>query len=181
MDETLSPVFGPDRNFNNSSYPLLYKNFADACRINSSKYFDNPETDEIETREKKFDAAFLKTIRTLSRKSGPLMEQWTWGSVHKGSFIIPNQNSNFFSGFSSIKDIPFPGGPDTIQKSSFSRSLQPLIGTSVKGYFDKNNSKIEMDFSISTSELSDFYYGKTGSISQFDMNKTDIIHKSLIE
>ncbi|UXX80374.1 penicillin acylase family protein [Reichenbachiella carrageenanivorans] len=57
------------------SYQLLFAN-------DSSRWWDNPHTPEIETRSQIITTAFTDGLIELEKQLGKDMSQWTWGRVH---------------------------------------------------------------------------------------------------
>lgn len=148
------------------NYYLLTDNFLKMLQDDKSLLFDDKSTREkVETRDMIFDRAFLKSMRFLNRRFGPIMESWKWGMLHRGQFAIPLTRDGTFltKNLYKIKERIFSGGNGTLLKSSInandgmsvrdctalswigdfaSPSLFPSFGISLNPrseYFDNDN------------------------------------------
>jgi penicillin amidase len=133
-------------------WDLLAPQFLALIKENKSPLFDDITTFATEYRENIFDRAFLNTMRFLNRTQGPDMNDWSWGSVHRGHFFIPGAKDQ-------MEDQPFEGGCDTMLLGSLEYCLTPVEATSLYGFFGIEESFVKMNFSYSTNPGSKFYYG----------------------
>jgi penicillin amidase len=133
-------------------WDLLAPQFLTLVKENKSPLFDDGTTFATEYREAIFDRAFLNTMRFLNRTLGPDMNDWSWGTVHRGHFFIPGGNDK-------IEDQPFEGGCDTLLLGSLESGLKPVDVTSISGFFGIEESFVSMSFAYSTNPGSKFYYG----------------------
>ncbi|HPI88768.1 MAG TPA: penicillin acylase family protein [Spirochaetota bacterium] len=148
------------------NYVHLLPSFLKAVVHSASPFFDDSETYAIEGRDAIFDRSFLETMRALNRKNGPIMDEWKWGSFHRGHFNIPFSEKSLVSRIIyKISDGPIPGGNSTVCYSSTSRDLRPLGRSSLIGYYYHDSAGFTMNYSYSINPMSPFYYGKMGMVS----------------
>ncbi len=143
------------------NYTLLLEKFYELVKRGDSPIFDNKNSENTETLEITFDRAFIKSMRALNRKYGPIMDKWKWGTIHKGHYEIPLSETSLLNQFIyKIKDTPFNGGISTVKNGKTDKDMRPALVTSLSGIYHRD-SKIFMNFSYSTTPLSEFYYGKS--------------------
>jgi penicillin G amidase len=133
-------------------WDLLAPKFYILVENNKSPIFDDRTTYAIEYSESIFDRAFLTTMRFFNRKLGTDINNWSWGSLHRGRFSVPGRAEK-------AGDIPFDGGSDTLYRGSLGTSLEPVEVTSLMGMFGVEESVLFMNFTYSTDPRSAFYYG----------------------
>ncbi|HOP63015.1 MAG TPA: penicillin acylase family protein [Spirochaetota bacterium] len=160
---------------------LFYDKFYHIFDKNLSNIFDDTGTDQIETRESIFDRAFLKSMRYLNRKNGPLMDKWKWGEINKNYYRIPNVTSSIYTRIYKLNEIPDNGAPDTLYYTSLDRNLKPVAATALTGLMTDDKFCFRMNFTYSSSVLSDFYYGKDYKIKTNDSQKEKISYKTVIQ
>jgi len=160
LSEMLKDEFGYmiDEILENS--PLLLDSFYKAAQEKQSYYFDDIKTDSVESSEEIFDRAFLKTMREISRKRGPIMNDWTWGSIHRTHYRLPIKKSFTSKMYYDLKEQAYDGGTMTIYNNNTGSDLIPMSNTSLLAVFSREKTAIAMDFAYSINPLSDFYYGK---------------------
>jgi len=162
------------------NYTLVTDNFFDFTKLSTNPYFDDITTDGTkEDMDTIFIKAFIKTMRSLNRKKGPIMDDWKWGSVHSGHYNIPVRQLNFLSNLLfSLKDRGFSGGNDTLHYSAYSSKTKPSMVTSIKGFFRDNQGEIYMNFDYSITPLSEFYKGnkvKRGFVDFISIKKDHVL------
>ena len=146
------------------NYHLLEDNFYRMVTAKGSMFFDDTATENIESREFIFDRAFLKSMRWLNRQRGPIMNDWTWGSIHKGHYRIPIEEKTLASRYIyEISDRAISGTYGTIYNDSAGHSLVPGNNTSLLGVLDNEKIHAAADFSCSVNPMSQFYYGREQS------------------
>ncbi len=161
IDETFRDEFGNDTDSLLHNSDLIYGDFYQIFTKNLTGVFDNIKTDQIETRETIFDKAFLKSLRYLSRKKGPLMDEWKWGDLNQNYYKIPNITNSIFSIFFKMDQIPANGSSDSLYCSVFGQDFSPVSATSLTGVMADNSFRFRMNYGYSSSLVSKFYYGKT--------------------
>lgn len=180
INDTFRDELGNDTDsFLKYSY-LLYDDFHEILNKNTSFVFDNIITDQIETRESIFDRAFLNSMRSLGRKTGPLMENWAWGELTKTFFKIPNITSSIYTRFYRINETPVNGAPDSLYYLSFSQDYKPVDATVLTGFISDNSFKFKMNYAYSSSIFSDFYYGKISKVHSDSSSGNEVSYKTVI-
>lgn len=180
INETYRDDFENDSEYNLNSGYLLYPDLFELCQKNITSAFDRPDTPSVETRETIFDTAFLNSMRFLNRKEGPLMEDWKWGLINRSRFTIPYERLFIFSKFFKIKDLPLSGGPDVIENIQYNNKFIATSSTSFYSLMNKETLLFKMNYSYSTSMLSDFYYGDNVIDNFKDLNESEQIYKTVI-
>ncbi|MCP4133971.1 MAG: penicillin acylase family protein [bacterium] len=165
INETFADDLEKDMEHTMKNYHHLIDNFYTMMEKGSSFQFDDSKTKIIETRDMIFDRAFLKTMRQLNRKQGPIMEDWQWGSVHKGHFYIPIQEDSLINRtLYTIKSTGFEGGLSTVYSGSggeeISGERSSCTATVLSGYFGHTEAAIHLNFTYSINPRSEFYYGE---------------------
>ncbi len=178
--ETLKDDMAEDADFNFKSIHLLTEQYLNILKGGNFDIFDNINTEPIETREAIYDKAFLFAIRELSRKLGPEMEKWEWGSIYKSHFRIPNLDKSIFFSFARKSQLPFAGNFDTVYNSIGNYNLKPETVPSLIGIFDKSRNFLRFNFGYSTSLFSDFFYWKKSTKTIDDIAKENLITKTVI-
>lgn len=164
------------------NYHYLLDKFYDLLRDGKSPIFDNVKTENVETVEMTFHRSFVKSMRHLNRRLGPIMENWKWGTLHKGHYTIPLKEESLISSlFYTAKDNPFQGGNSTLYSGAYSENFKPKLNSSLLGIFSNGESELNMNFSYSTSPLSKFYYGKSQGEKKIKFNKITKTRKTIID
>ncbi|HOD15165.1 MAG: penicillin acylase family protein [Spirochaetes bacterium] len=139
-------------------WDLLVPQFYTILREGGSPRFDDTATFSRETRDTIFDRAFLKTMRWFNRGSGPVMDEWKWGALHRGRYAIPGLKSGEED---EVLPVPLGGSCDTLLLGVPGTGLETETATSLSGFFGIDTSLIFMNYSYSTDPRSGFYYGET--------------------
>ncbi|MCL1864355.1 MAG: penicillin acylase family protein [Spirochaetes bacterium] len=159
INESYRNIFGEDSEYNLNNAHLLYFDFFNQLINNNPMIFDKPES-KGETKEKKFDIAFLNSMKSLNRDKGPLMENWTWGSLNSFNYEIPSVRTNFLRRvFFKAQKLQSKGGPDTVENIQLNGSFDLLSTTSFQSVMTNETMWFKMNLGYSTSILSDFYFG----------------------
>ncbi len=165
------------------NYPLVITKFFSILDSNNSAFFDNRKTSTLETVEMTFDKAFIKTMRQLNRKRGPVMDDWNWGDFHKGQFKIPKNEYSLLSRFiHPIRNNAMGGGLSTVFTGKFDDTFEPVEVTSLLWASYKIETRFNMNFSPSISPYSKFYHGiHAGQGDNFiDVKNSELIHTTQI-
>ncbi|MBN1533792.1 MAG: penicillin acylase family protein [Spirochaetes bacterium] len=171
LRETISDELGDRAGAVMENYRLLIPGFYEMVKRGDSKVFDDARTYELdEGSETIFDRAFFKALRTLGRRAGPLMEDWKWGVMHRGNYIMPFTKSSIIERtMYRIVDKPFGGGNSTVLYGATGADLSPVKVTSLTAIYNSGISRIHMNFATSTNPLSMFYYGRRPGPFSFDL------------
>lgn len=163
------------------NYHLLEDNFFKMVTAKGSMFFDDVNTENIENREMIFDRAFLKSMRWLNRQKGPIMNDWHWGTIHRGHYRIPIEEKTLSSRYIyEVSDIPIEGSYGTIFNDSSNRNLKPECSTSILGFIDNEAINAALDFTYSVNPMSQFYYGRELIQDFKDLTATAVEHKTII-
>jgi acyl-homoserine lactone acylase PvdQ len=165
-----------------NNYYFLLEKFHDLLRDGKSPVFDNRKTENVETIEMTFDRAFIKSMRHLNRRLGPIMEKWKWGAIHRGHYTIPLKEESIISNlFNTVKDTPVRGGNSTLYSGAYSENFKPNLNSSLLGIFFEGESEFHMNFSYSIRPMSKFYYGKFQGEKRIKFNKISEKYKTIID
>ncbi len=179
--ETLRDEFGVDFEYNRENFYLLYSDFYSLIMQNQLFIYDNPETPVLENRENIFDVSFFNAMRFLNRKTGPIMDEWSFSRTNAAKFTLPRLKFDILYNIFSVDSLPVNGGPDTLMGTVSDSDFDPVSGRSISGLMNMSSFKISMNTGYSTSLLSEFFYGKKGSIKFTDIGKVNLIYKTVIE
>ncbi len=161
--ETFRDKMGSDGPFNFRSINLLVQPYIKLLQRKNVTFLDKKNTDVVETAEDIHDRAFLISMRELSRKSGPRMENWKWGEIYKSHFKIPNMEKSILFSFLKRKKLSHCGNFDTMFNSLGNPHLEPETVPSLAGICHDPKIYLKFNFGYSTSLLSDYFYWKTAS------------------
>ncbi len=79
------------------NYDLIIDKFYTLLSENKSFIFDDAKTKtEIEDRDSLFRRAFLKTLRHLNERYGPIMDEWKWREADSTPYRMPLYNEGLF-------------------------------------------------------------------------------------
>ncbi len=95
-----------------SSYLKLISN-------DSSKWWDNVKTNEIETRSVIFDLAASKSLKMLQAKHGNDMNQWTWNKMHSLTHGHPLGSVKPLDKVFNVGPFEVPGGIEVLNNLMF--------------------------------------------------------------
>lgn len=180
INEALKDEFGDNLAHNMQAAHLLYSDFFDMLIAGGQPFYDNPETENIETRETLFDVSFFNAMRFLNRKSGPMMNDWRLSETGKAMFTLPKLKYNVLSHIFRPEPAALDGGPDTLSTVITDIERRPVSGVSLTGFMNSNVFKFSMNSGYSTSLLSDFFYGKTCTIPFTEIGSTDSKYKTIL-
>ena len=149
-------------------WQLLAPSFHDIAVDGKSQLFDDQTTFKTEFRDAIFDRAFLKTMRYFNRSRGPDMNDWHWGELRRAHFTIPGPDTIFEK---KVRDVPWPGGFDTLLSGGMGPDFRPTEVTSLVGLLSVESSLISMHFSYSTDPDSAFYADGIGRSGDADFHE----------
>jgi len=144
------------------NYELMARRFYEAFTGDSTPLFDDVTTPErMENRDMIFDRAFLKAMRMLNEQRGPIMEEWRWGTVHRGAYRVPlmREDSLLFRRHLKSESGPVEGGISTINRGGYSvkKPFAANTVTALSGMFDLTASYGGTGYGYSTNPFSEFY------------------------
>jgi penicillin amidase len=158
INESYRDIFGEDSEYNLNNVHLLYFDFFNQLKDHKSLIFDKTDS-HIEFKEKKFDIAFLNSMKFLNRRLGPLMENWIWGSLNSFNYKVPNEGIGFLQRFFKKNKLQLEGGPDTVESIRLNAKFDLLSATSFQSVMTNETLRFKMNSGYSTSIFSDFYFG----------------------
>jgi acyl-homoserine lactone acylase PvdQ len=122
LEETINDEMDNSAQFLMENYYYIIDKFYDMLLAGNSPLFDDINTKgSVELRDNIFDRAFIKTLRYLNKQCGPIMENWKWGSLHKGHFIVPLGKESFFGRIpSKLEPVEIPGDNSSLNKGDVS-------------------------------------------------------------
>jgi penicillin G amidase len=85
-----------------------------------SVWWDNVNSEEIETREDIIVVSIKDAVGDIREKLGGKAVNWTWGAIHKYMFEHPLGRVRILNHIFNPRPIPAEGDRDTIDKSFFS-------------------------------------------------------------
>lgn len=142
-------------------YQELAPGLMELASARSMAYFDDTTTEEIERPEEIFDRAFLRTMRQLNRRAGPIMDDWTWGAFHRGSFDFQmNRHPVITRMLHPVEDRPYSGSSTTVHCSVAGADFVPSCVTVLSGYHSGKESAFLMEYGYSLHPMSEFYHGR---------------------
>ncbi len=141
---------------------LFIDHFAEMCAADKSPLFDDIATDDRnETRDILFDRAFLRSMRAMNLIEGPIMEQWKWGTLHKGKFRLPLVRHESFLARRLYRSerVMAPGAQSTINLGSFldTEKFGVEMVTSLSAIMGQGETSIAPLFGYSTNPLSEYF------------------------
>lgn len=180
IEESYQNVFKEDIS-NNMEYAfLLYNDLFTEISLNNTSFFNFANNGKFRGKDAVFETAFLNSMRSLNRSMGPFMDEWKWGNLTKEHYVINNPHLSHLSYFYPNNEKPIPGSPDAITSLFTNKELKPYIIESVKGYMNNSTMLLTSNYSYSTNIASEFYYGRSDSISMMNIHKTGKAYKTVI-
>ncbi len=174
IEETIGDEMEKSTSVILEKYNFLIDNYYNLLAGNSPLFDDISTENLTETKENIFYRAFMKTLRHLNKEYGPKMENWKWGTVHKGRFIIPFRETKLFWKRGSLKDAGIPGDNSSVKKGEISavNLLKPVNISLISAYFylDHNLSFFNLSLSPTLDAQSEYYrnYGEVSDFVSFD-------------
>ncbi len=180
IQETLKDELGEMKNRILANSHYLHDNFFSILNMKSNVLFNDTETEKEENHEAIFDRAFLKSMRYLNRRGGPVMDKWKWGSLNRGSYHIPEKQVSFPGELFKSEDHAFSGSHSTINRAETGEDFRPEEVTSLRGYFFSDKSRIKTSFAYSVNPISDFSYAGMKQNGFIRFHKIKMEHMTLI-
>lgn len=84
-----------------------------------SRWFDDTDTESVETRDVTAVRSFRQAVYSLEKKYGRNMDDWRWGDVHTVLFRHPLDRSGLVRWLFDAGPFPFPGDGETINRGTF--------------------------------------------------------------
>jgi penicillin G amidase len=182
IEETVHDEMGNSTHVLLDNYDYLIDKFYNLFQAGNSALFDDINTkDYVETMENIFDRAFLKTLKYLNKERGPEMENWGWGTLHKGHLNMPLGKHSFFGEKTDkFKDIGIAGGISTVKNGNVSavNLLAPTNISVLSGifYLDLQLSFFSLPASQSLDSDSEYFANYNNSSEFVSIDPGDIIH-----
>jgi len=99
-------------------------------------------------------------MKFLNRNMGPMMEDWTWGSLNSFNYEVIKKKTNLLQRIFIKQNMLKPaGGPDTVENIKLNAKFDITSVTSLQSVMTNDTMWLKMNFGYSTSRRSDFYYG----------------------
>ena len=161
INETLKDDLRDEIYSVNTNMYWALEGFYEVLSNDDNPLFDNTDTTErIETRGDIFDRAFMKTLKYMNTKCGPIMGEWHWGLLHKMLFIMPIGRERTLFGDELTKSDLYRTGGDgsTLMKGSVRVNEDFMSGeiTDVSICFRGNSSSLSRAMGVSLNPLSEF-------------------------
>ncbi len=104
----------------------------------NSSWFDDINTEEIETRDDIFRKSFTEAIDELEKKLGPEMKNWQWGKLHTVTFAHPFGSRPPLDKVFNIGPFPVGGSMSTINNGEykFNKPFRNHVGPSTRLIMD---------------------------------------------
>ncbi|MBN2039023.1 MAG: penicillin acylase family protein [Spirochaetes bacterium] len=185
ITETISDETGNDF-IRTDNYFMLAEKFYDLMSSGNSSLFDDKGTKRTEeTRDMIFDSAFIKTLRTLNKQFGPVMENWRWGRIHRKKSVIPLISDTVFKNkYKGRDETEFPGGNNTVLMGSADAAgfLKPVNVSVMSGifYLDLNLYFLRNSISQSAVPSSEFFSKTTAAGDFLNIDMSDILYTCTI-
>ena len=119
----------------NIPYRVVQKLLAE----NSSSWFDNVNTPQIETRDAIIRQSFAEALVKLDGRFGNNMEKWQWGELHKVKFKHTfSGQSGLFDRLGDIGEFSIGGDGTTVFNTeySFNKPFETRLGPSMRFVYD---------------------------------------------
>jgi len=113
-----------------------------------SRWFDNRETEKVETREEMIEKALLETLSSLRKKFGRNEEKWDWSLLHRLHYqhLL---GQKWFLGFFNAGRFPMIGDSTTVRASFGSGGWETTGGASCRLIVDLSD--LDRSLSVITS------------------------------
>ncbi|MEQ8927114.1 MAG: penicillin acylase family protein [Fulvivirga sp.] len=169
---------------------LMKRSFDPLFHNDSSKWWDDPSTQEKETRKQVFNKAFEVSLEELTAQLGDI-KKWKWGNVHTLEHPHPIGKVELLRDYFNVGIFKMDASDAVLNKLSFTRTgsgLYPIkSGPSTRrliNFADIENSQSILPTGQSGNPLSDYYddqaelYTK-GKWRKMMMNKEEIEQKAM--
>jgi penicillin amidase len=148
---------------------IVFDAMENLIKRDDSKWYDNPATPQIETRDSVLRRSFVDAVDYLDSAYGGDVSEWTWGRVHTLTLMNPFGGQIPIVGKLMNADSHPVGGSGTTVNAGLYRLTHPyamLAGASQRHIFDlgnTENSEWIIPGGVSGNFMSDHY------IDQFDL------------
>ncbi len=117
---------------------IPYRVTSQLLAADSSQWFDNVNTPQIETKNDILRKSLSDAVGELQSTIGPEMKMWQWGKIHTVTFKHLFGSHEPLDKVFNIGPFPIAGGETTIDKTEFSISLpyQTSVGPSMRQVVD---------------------------------------------
>lgn len=102
------------------AFQMIKNPFDELVQDKNNKFWDNVNTDEVESWSKIVARALDKTYERLSAELGKSVKNWAWGKIHKVNFVHPFRVGWPIASLFNGGSVPFGGDDTTINCGSFS-------------------------------------------------------------
>lgn len=117
---------------------IPYRVTSQLLAADSSQWFDNVNTPQIETKNDILRKSLSDAVDELQSTIGPEMKMWQWGKIHTVTFKHLFGTHEPLDKVFNIGPFPIAGGETTIDKTEFAISLpyQTSVGPSMRQVVD---------------------------------------------
>jgi penicillin G amidase len=117
---------------------IPYRVTAQILADDSSSWFDDIRTPQVESRDDIIRKSFTEAMGELKSALGEEMKRWQWGSLHTATFRHPFGERKALSNVFNVGSFPAPGGGTTVNKTEFrlSSPYEVTVGASVRQVID---------------------------------------------
>lgn len=119
-------------------FPAFPINTMDKLIESESNWFDNIETDTIETKRWIIKKSFLDAIQELKLKYGTEIKNWQWGNLHQLTLKHPLGKIQPLNSVFNLGPYKLGGSSSTINNSEidFTKPFEALVGPSMRYIVD---------------------------------------------
>ena len=127
--------------FYTSVSAMPYRAVGSLLEKDSSAWFDDIRTPQVESRDDILLTSVRDAINTLREKFGPDMKSWRWGLEHTVTFEHPLGKRRPLDRVFNIGPFPVGGSATTINKADFRIRLpySTVVGPSIRQVIDLSN------------------------------------------
>jgi len=151
------------------------RSIAPLIKNDSSIWYDNINTEEIENRDVIFNQAMENTLKSLQNQLGDNITQWQWGKVHTLEHIHPIGKQKPFNHFFNVGPFPIAGTNEVINNMTYG-----LNGTGQYKVSSGPSKRRIIDFSNTESSYSILPTGQSGNfLSEYYMDQSESFNAGL--
>jgi penicillin amidase len=164
---------------------IVYDAMQNLIRNAGSAWFDNPETETIETRDDVLSLSFAEAVDFLDSTFGEDMSKWIWGRLHYLSLQHPvGAHIPVLGGMMNVGPFRMGGASNTINAGLYrlTRPWRMLAGSSQRHIFDLGdieNSLRIIPTGISGNFMSDHYNDQVESWRRVDYRPFHLDRKNV--
>jgi acyl-homoserine lactone acylase PvdQ len=141
--------------------------------------FDDLRTkSEIEDRDSLFRRAFLRTLRQLNERYGPIMNNWKWKTTDSAPYKIPLLSTGFFSKIQDSGKYLKSGGFHTTNMGTINSINMPgaFNVSSLSGIFHGRMLYLSQSFSSTMDPESDYFKNNVSDNKFTRINRERPVH-----